>query len=114
MITSAEIQSAETVTIDQGSSVNVGILVKPSDLTEEIDHVLSTIGVIALSSTAQAAISVNKAGYSMGLLNVRVRNNSIPDGTTYRYKFRLRYEAYPSNVYIDTINAIQIMGGVTG
>ena len=111
MITHAEWQSLDPVTIDQGGSVNLGVLVEPSNLTQtDIDHIIS-IGVDGNTSKTELIASV--VSFSNGLLTVNVRNNSLLPGVVISFSFRLRYEPYPSNSYVETPRR-NFRGGVAG
>lgn len=115
VITRAEFQSAEAVTINQGSSVNVRLTVKPSNLTqEEVSHIQESVGIISDAGETGTGVISNYVGYSDGVVTIRLYNHSIPAGSSVNIRARLRYEPIPSSDYIDTINTKQIIGGVTG
>lgn len=114
MIKSAEFQSTDVITIDKGSSVNVGITVEPTDLTEdEASHILNIMGIV-VSNGNQSWVTARYTGYNNGVITANVTNVNIPDGTTIGLTLLIRYAPYPSNAYISTSNEKQIMGGITG
>ena len=111
MITHADWQSFDTVTIDQGGSVNLGILVEPSNLTQaDIDHIVH-IGINGNSLKMELNASV--VSFSNGLLTVNVRNNNLLPGVIIHCSFRLRYEPSPSNSYVETRKRT-FKGGIAG
>lgn len=114
MIQSAEFQNEDGVTINSGSRVNVGVLLYPNDLTQEDIGNLESVKVITPDGGSETRISSSIVGYTNGLLTVGIKNNSLPDGESISIRLRLRYEPFPSEVYVPTINTKQIIGGGTG
>ena len=89
------------------------VLIEPKDLTqEEINHVLKPSVFVGVKGQKLNATSYRKI--SDGLLNVTIKNLTLAPGETLLGALRMRYEAYPSQAYIDTANRKSFIGGVTG
>ena len=111
MITHAEWQSLDRVTIDQGGSVNLGVLVEPSNLTQtDIDHIVS---VRVNGNSTKNELSASVVSFSNGLLTMNVRNNGLLPGDIIWCSLRLRYEPFSPNSYVDT-NIRAFKGGIAG
>lgn len=114
MIQSAEFQGKDVVTIDKGSSVNVVVLLTPTDLTQEDINELTRVIAIRDGGIYVSKLSITTGTLTNGMLTVGIHNDGLQDGESLNIKLRFRYAESPSRDYVDTSNSIQIIGGATG